>query len=112
MTHKMYKGGMEYVPDFKRVEMTRFRAGSHRLKIETGRWSRTPQDQRLCDCELNVVQDEAHVVFFCKHTEELRRRCRICNDRSLDEILANNNNINFIYEIMKMFTLLSPVLGA
>ena len=58
LIHKMYKGGMEYVPDFKRVEMTRFRAGSHRLKIETGRWCRTPQDQRLCDCELNVVQDE------------------------------------------------------
>ena len=28
--------------------ITKFRAGSHMLKIETGRWSRTPREDRLC----------------------------------------------------------------
>ena len=28
--------------------LIRFRLGSHNLKIETGRWTNTPRDQRLC----------------------------------------------------------------
>ena len=27
--------------------MTKFRLGSHNLKIETGRWNRTPRENRL-----------------------------------------------------------------
>ena len=42
--HSMYTSTDKYVPDYKRIEMTRFRMGSHRLKVETGRWSRTPAE--------------------------------------------------------------------
>ena len=42
----------------------RFRCGSHSLPIETGRWSRTPREQRLCPtCQ--VIGDEHHLLFEC-----------------------------------------------
>ena len=45
-------------------DIIRFRVGSHRLPIETGRWSRRSREERLCDvCE--VIGDEEHYVFNC-----------------------------------------------
>ena len=44
--------------------LIRFRLGSHNLKIETGRWTNTPRDQRLC-LSCNQVEDEFHIVFDC-----------------------------------------------
>jgi hypothetical protein len=46
------------------VDIIRFRLGSHVLPIETGRWSRTPRNLRLCrNC--NVLGDEEHALFTC-----------------------------------------------
>ena len=44
--------------------MIKFRLGSHKLKIETGRWNRTPRAERLCNtcCELG---DEFHILYNC-----------------------------------------------
>ena len=39
------------------------RLASHHLKIETGRWSRLPREQRLCQC--GQVQTEEHVILNC-----------------------------------------------
>ena len=44
--------------------MTKFRLGSHKLKIETGRWSRVPRDERLCGT-CNVLGDERHCIYDC-----------------------------------------------
>ena len=44
--------------------ITKFRLGSHLLKIETGRWNRTPRESRLCDI-CGVVEDEVHVIYSC-----------------------------------------------
>ena len=60
------------IPEYKRVEVTRFRTGSHRLRVETGRWSRMARDRRLCDCSHGSVQDEFHVVETCQHLNDLR----------------------------------------
>ena len=46
------------VPEWQRIAFTRFRLSSHRLRIETGRWSRLPREQILCDCGANEPQDE------------------------------------------------------
>ena len=46
--HSMYD---DYrIPEYRRISVTRFRTSCHRLKIETGRWSRVPRDRRLCTC--------------------------------------------------------------
>ena len=41
-----------------------FRLGSHHLPIETGRWSRKPRNERLCN-SCGVLGDEFHFVFHC-----------------------------------------------
>ena len=44
--------------------MTKFRVGSHLLKIETGRWSRLKRDQRLCST-CGELGDEFHALYYC-----------------------------------------------
>ena len=44
--------------------ITKFRVGSHLLKIETGRWNRTKREQRLC-ASCNEVGDEFHAIYHC-----------------------------------------------
>ena len=44
--------------------MTKFRLGSHKLKIETGRWYRQPREARLC-ATCGVLGDEQHAIYNC-----------------------------------------------
>ena len=67
--HDVYKRKL-FVPEHHRMYFTRMRLSSHRLKIETGRWSRLPRERRLCVC--GAVQDEEHVLCHCPRTEHLR----------------------------------------
>ena len=53
--HRIYTT-KDYVQEWKRINFTRFRLGSHNLKIETGRWARIDRAERLCEC--GEVQDE------------------------------------------------------
>ena len=68
--HPMYENST--IPEFKRIALTRFRTSSHRLRIETGRWSRILRERRICDCGLAEVQDEAHVIQTCLHMNKLK----------------------------------------
>ena len=40
----------DYVNEKARITFTKLRLSSHSLKIETGRWSRITQEDRLCEC--------------------------------------------------------------
>ena len=60
----------KFVPEITRRAFSRFRLSSHRLRIETGRWSRTPKELRLCPCK--CIQDEEHVLLFCPYTRDIR----------------------------------------
>jgi hypothetical protein len=43
------------------------------LAIETGRYSNIPVEQRLCSlCDLNVVENEMHVLLFCPLYADIR----------------------------------------
>jgi len=54
-------------------ELTKLRGGSNRLRIETGRWSRIPKEERYCEfCLSGEVEDETHFMLFCLVYEELR----------------------------------------
>ena len=61
--HPMYTDCSTTIPDYLRITFTRFRISSHMLRVETGRWSRTPREDRLCQCGLDI-QNESH-VFVC-----------------------------------------------
>ena len=58
------------IPEVYRISFSRLRLSSHRLRIETGRWSRIPRDRRLCPC--GQIQDEEHVLAHCQITQHLR----------------------------------------
>ena len=60
-----------FIPEHYRIAFTRMRTSSHRLKIETGRWSRLTRDRRICKCG-EGIGDEEHVLTKCKLTQKLR----------------------------------------
>lgn len=53
----------------ERILLTRFRTGSHSLAIETGRFSNTPRENRLCLC--GSVQTVLHIFTDCPLTRDL-----------------------------------------
>jgi hypothetical protein len=54
-------------------KLARFRLSSHYLAVETGRWTRTPHQNRICTkCQLGAVQDEHHTVFVCPAWQDIR----------------------------------------
>ena len=71
--HSIYKPGPESVDDYLRITFTRFRTSSHRLKIETGRWSRIDKERRVCQCG-GGVQSEKHVLVDCELVSDIRRK--------------------------------------
>ena len=59
-----------HIPNVKlRNEFTKLRISSHRLQIETGRFTRprkTPVNERLCKfCNTGDVEDEEHFILSC-----------------------------------------------
>ena len=44
--------------------LTKYRCGAHRLRLETGRWDKTPRNNRLCACGTEV-QTVRHVLYRC-----------------------------------------------
>ena len=89
------------IKEYKRIQYTRARLSSHYLRVETGRWSRIPREERLCTCGKDV-QTEAHVMLKCELTEEIRMKYLV----TLSEIeelftLEDDVVVNFIYEIMQ-----------
>ena len=61
-----------HIPEYQRISFTRFRTGSHFLRVETGRWSRLPRESRTCDCNGVDIQDEEHIIMTCSHLNDLR----------------------------------------
>ena len=72
-----------------RIDTSRLRLGSHRLKIETGRWSRIPRELRLCPC--GEVQTESHVLCQCPLTQHIRDNFSQWNLTSIPDIMINSD---------------------
>ena len=62
------------MPDYQRESFSRLRLMSHNLRIKTGKWSRTPAEQRLCFCVDSQVQTERHVLVV---STDCSRTCKI-----------------------------------
>ena len=96
--HGMYSS-RRYIPDCLRTSFSRVRLMSHSLKVETGRWSRTPREQRLCDrCDAGAVQDEEHALITCSFTQHLRRRHQNLNFTSMNALLEEEENLRDLAE--------------
>ncbi len=58
--HDVYRLSVSVIPENQREV---FSLVAHYVKIETGRWSRQPRDQRVCACR--TIQTEKHVITDC-----------------------------------------------
>ena len=92
----------QYAPELYRTSLTRMRLSSHRLKIETGRWSRLSREHRLCQC--GQIQDERHVLQFCPLVEHIRT----CYNKpvTFPAILAERSesgDMKFIHDVTCFF---------
>ena len=61
-----------------RIILSTMRISNHRLAIETGRFSKTPRNERLClFCKANnnfsEIEDEQHVLLRCSRYTEIRK---------------------------------------
>ena len=104
-THPVY---LRYMPDVEerlRYSFTRLRLSSHELRVETGRWSRTPRCQRLCSCDLNVTQDEAHVFFVCPLTSHIRvQYSAFFNSHdNLHDVMCDEKIFKITFEILSTY---------
>ena len=76
-------------------DITKFRLCSHRLPIETGRWNRTPREQRICTfCE--SIGGEKHILYQCGLVE----RNDFGISRNIDEIWSQKD----IFELFQRIT--------
>ena len=98
----VYQDETNYIPDYVRVEYTRFRTVSHRLNVEKGRWFRVPAEERYYSCDNQSVQNELHVICNCPLTEMLRQKFHINQETPL-EVILGTKHVFFIYELMKIF---------
>ena len=63
-----------FLPRHQRALFAQFRCGVLPLEIETGRFSGTPPDRRICRlCDSNEPEDEQHFLCNCVCFENLRR---------------------------------------
>ena len=89
--HDMY---MSYpiIPEVHRIAASRLRLGAHRLKIETGRWSRLPRELRLCTC--GEVQTELHALCQCPLTQHIRDLYPYLDFTNLNSLMSNPDTMN------------------
>ena len=88
----------QVVPERYRIAVTRLcQLGSHYLRVETGRWSRTPLELRLCPCTTNV-QTEAHVLINCPFTAQLREEMHMQCETLVKLFNAHNRLQNTVKE--------------
>ena len=53
--------------------LTKLRLSAHQLKIERGRYSNTPVEDRLCrQCDLGEVETEEHFILTCPKYHQQR----------------------------------------
>ena len=96
------------IPERHRIAYTRIRLGSHRLRIETGRWSRLPLEQRTCPC--GEIQSEEHVLLKCPTTAQLRAQCMYAqSSNSLSALLSISSHnaaevCKYCYDVLNAMT--------
>ena len=92
-------------PDFDdifeldRIILSRYRTGSHNLRIESGRMAKPfePREDRLCLCTTDI-QTLEHCLLFCPLLDELRERYVIDD---ISEFMSNSCTAKYLYEMEK-----------
>ena len=90
----------KYNLEFERVLITRYRSGSHNLKIESGRLCNPiiPRDERLCSCNTGI-QSLHHCLFDCPLLAEVHAEY---NYESIEEAFKLPEIANLLMEVEKI----------
>lgn len=99
-THPLYTTP-HTIAEHTRLCFTRLRCISHKLAVETGRWSRTPREERLCSC--GQVQTEIHVLLQCPQVHFIKQKHNATDITNMTELLAIENYLVYIEEVMNHF---------
>ena len=89
--------------------MFKFRCGVVPKRLETGRYERLSENDRVCPLILDGVEDEKHVLIICPVYTSIRavlheRATEICNGfPSFDEKFKK---VNFIFPMLILLDLL------
>ena len=111
--HFVFEQYLNIIENFdKRKSFTKFRISAHRLKIESGRFSKPPfpVENRFCDQCLSEIEDEFHFLIKCSKYNSPRNNlfsivqmiCRIfCSlkDKVKFNWLLTNSDKNVIIEL-------------
>ena len=99
--HDLYQK-KDHIEDNLRMAFTRVRLSSHRLRCETGRWSRVPSDQRVCPhCDGEAVQDEEH-LFLCPATLPIREKYDVTLDLQSFMLEPSKNDLICLKQCLKL----------
>ena len=99
--HNLYRK-KDHIEDNLRMAFTRVRLSSHRLRCETGRWSRVPSDQRVCPhCDGEAVQDEEH-LFLCPATLPIREKYDVTLDLQSFMLEPSKNDLICLKQCLKL----------
>ena len=105
--HQIYRTN-EFIEDYKRESFTRLRLMSHNLRIEVGRWSRTPAAQRVCQCDDEHVQTEQHFMIECSISAHYRQRFAMLSFTNIKSLLEENIHVselcNYIHKVLSIYT--------
>ena len=78
-TYRLFKQNVQTEPYLRilynkkdRSALAKFRAGVAPLHIETGRYTRTPENQRFCFNCHDIVESEEHVLISCDVYNDIR----------------------------------------
>ncbi len=55
-----------------RAAFAKFRCGTAPIRIETGRYERLPEADRLCPFCTNEIENEVHVIVNCSLYDDIR----------------------------------------
>ena len=91
------------IMEVERIVVTRYRCGSHYLKIETGRWMHPiiPRDERFCECHTGV-QTLHHCLFECPLLNDLRNEHNINNFNSVDTAMTSVDIFKFLIRMERI----------
>ena len=104
-THAIY-GNTTYIPDYIQTSFSRLRLMSHRLRVETGRWSRMDRTRRVCHCDNSSVQDESHVLLTCTVSAHLRSEFRMLSFVSTKSLFESEDLYSmskYIHKVLKLY---------
>ena len=103
----------KYTTDSSRKIITRWRLSNTKLAIETGRYTKTKREERLCKLCL-VVENEEHVLFHCPAYNHIRTQHQshfnknntvslLLNPKTTEELYTTSTILKDIEEQHKKF---------